>query len=44
MFLRLAYAAKAGALVTGDADLLVLAAQSRIRIMTPAAFEAVLRA
>ena len=44
MFLRLAYAAKADALVTGDADLLVLAAQSRIRIMTPAAFEAVLRA
>ena len=44
MFLRLAYAAKADALVTGDADLLVLAAQSRIRIMTPASFEAVLRA
>ena len=35
MFLRLAYAAKADALVTGDADLLVLAGQSRIAIIEP---------
>ncbi len=38
MFLRLAYAAKADALVTGDDDLLSLAAQSRIPILTPAVF------
>lgn len=40
MFLRLAYAAKADALVTGDADLLVLAAVSRIPILAPAQFRA----
>ena len=34
-FLRLAYAAKADALVTGDTDLLELAARSRIPIVTP---------
>lgn len=34
-FLRLAYAAKADALVTGDADLLAVAGQSRIAILTP---------
>jgi len=34
-FLRLAYASRADALVTGDADLLALAAQSRIPILTP---------
>ena len=38
MFLRLAYAAKADALVTGNGDLLILAGESRIPIMTPAAF------
>lgn len=38
MFLRLAYAAKADALVTGDGDLLTLAGESRIPIMTPATF------
>jgi uncharacterized protein len=35
LFLRLAYAAKAASLVTGDKDLLALAKQSRIPIMTP---------
>ena len=39
MFLRLAYAAKADALVTGDADLLVLAGQSRIAIIEPSELE-----
>ena len=34
-FLRLAYAARVDALVTGDADLLALAAQSKIPILTP---------
>jgi putative PIN family toxin of toxin-antitoxin system len=34
-FLLLAHAARADALVTGDADLLVLAARSRIPILTP---------
>lgn len=34
-FLLLAHAARADALVTGDADLLALAAQSRIPILTP---------
>ena len=38
MFLRLAYAAKADALVTSDGDLLTLAGESRKPIMTPAAF------
>lgn len=38
MFLRLAYAAKADAIVTGDDDLLSLAGQSRIPILTPSAF------
>ena len=36
MFLRLAYAAKVDALVTGDSDLLVLAEPSRIAIIEPA--------
>ena len=36
-FLQLAFSAKADALVTGDANLLVLAPQSRITIFTPAA-------
>ena len=35
MFLRLAYAAKVDALVTGDADLLAVKRKSRIRILTP---------
>lgn len=35
-FLQLAYAAKADALVTGDADLLTLAKSSRLAICTPA--------
>jgi putative PIN family toxin of toxin-antitoxin system len=43
MFLRLAYGARAAALVTGDADLLDVADQSRFPIMTPAQFEARLR-
>ena len=38
MFLRLAYAAKADALVTGDDDLLSLAKESRIPILTATAF------
>jgi putative PIN family toxin of toxin-antitoxin system len=37
LFLRLAYAAGADALVTGDADLIALAPESRVRIVTPAA-------
>ena len=37
-FLRLAYAAKADALLTGDADLLVLAPRSKIPILAPEAF------
>ena len=35
MFLRLAYAAKVDAIVTGDDDLLVLAGESRILILSP---------
>ena len=38
MFVRLAYAAKVAALVTGDKNLLALASASRIPILTPAAF------
>jgi putative PIN family toxin of toxin-antitoxin system len=38
-FLRLAYAAGADALVTGDADLLDLAARSRIPILAPGALK-----
>ena len=38
IFLELAIAGEANALVTGDADLLVLAEQSPIPIMTPADF------
>ena len=34
-FLRLAYAARADALVTGDADLLALAGKSRVAILAP---------
>jgi len=40
MFIRLAYAAKADAIVTGDGDLLSLAVESRIPILTPLAFRA----
>ena len=36
-FLRLAYAARVDALVTGDADLLAVAPQSKIPILTPEA-------
>ena len=43
-FLQLAYAAKADALVTGDADLLTLAGRSRVSILTPAALKAELGA
>jgi len=39
-FLQLAYAAKADALVTGDADLLTLAGKSRVPILTPDALKA----
>ena len=42
-FLRLAYAAKADALVTGDGDLLALAGKSRVPILTPDALRAQLR-
>lgn len=38
-FLQLAYAAKADALVTGDEDLLALAAKSRVPILTPDALK-----
>lgn len=38
-FLRLAHAAKADALVTGDADLLALASHSKIPILTPDALK-----
>ena len=41
-FLQLAYAAKADALVTGDADLLALAARSRVSILAPDALKAAL--
>jgi putative PIN family toxin of toxin-antitoxin system len=41
MFVRLAYATKADALVTGDDDLLALAPESRIPILGPVAFRAV---
>ena len=40
IFIRLAYAAKADAVVTGDGDLLALAPESRIPILSPAAFRA----
>ena len=40
LFLRLAYAARADALVTGDSDLIALAPESRVRIVTPAALRA----
>ena len=43
-FLQLAYAAKADALVTGDADLLTLAGKSRVAILTPGALKAALPA
>ena len=35
MFLRLAFAAKVDAIVTGDDDLLALAGESRIPILSP---------
>ena len=38
MFIRLAYAAEADAIVTGDDDLLALALESRIPILSPGAF------
>ncbi|OGA86684.1 MAG: putative toxin-antitoxin system toxin component, PIN family [Betaproteobacteria bacterium RIFCSPLOWO2_12_FULL_66_14] len=38
-FLRLAYAARVDALVTGDADLLAVAAQSKIPILAPDALK-----
>ena len=41
MFIRLAYAAKADAIVTGDEDLLSLAPDSSIPILTPIAFRAI---
>ena len=44
LFLRLAYAARADALVTGDADLIALARRSRVRIVTPAALHALVEA
>lgn len=40
IFIHLAYAAKADAVVTGDGDLLALAPESRIPILSPAAFRA----
>lgn len=38
MFIRLAYVANADAIITGDDDLLTLALDSRIPILTPLAF------
>jgi predicted nucleic acid-binding protein len=35
IFLRLAYAANADALVSGDADLLAVSARSRVPVITP---------
>jgi putative PIN family toxin of toxin-antitoxin system len=43
VFLRLAYAAGADALVTGDADLIALAPRSRVRIVSPAALHALVQ-
>ena len=40
VFLRLAYAARVTALVTGDQDLLAVAGKSRIPILTPESFRA----
>ena len=40
MFIRLAFSGKADAIITGDNDLLALAPESRIPILTPAAFRA----
>ncbi|MBI2320018.1 MAG: putative toxin-antitoxin system toxin component, PIN family [Betaproteobacteria bacterium] len=42
MFVRLAYASRVDALVTGDADLLALARRSCIPILAPEAFKALL--
>lgn len=39
MFLRLAYAARVRALVTGDKDLLAVAGKSRVPILTPDALK-----
>jgi putative PIN family toxin of toxin-antitoxin system len=41
-FLRLAYAARADVLVTGDKDLLAVAAASRIPVLAPEAFRRML--
>lgn len=43
IFLRLAYAARVEALVTGDKDLLALAGKSRIPILTPDALKTEMR-
>ena len=43
VFLRLAFAARVDALVTGDADLIAVAGVSRIPILSPAAFKATLQ-
>ena len=43
LFLRLAYAARADALVSGDADLIALAPNSRVPIVTPAALQALVQ-
>lgn len=43
LFLRLAYAARADALVSGDADLIALAPRSRVRIVTPTALQALVQ-
>ena len=40
MFIRLAYVADAEVIITGDADLLILATDSSIPILTPVAFRA----
>ena len=42
MFIRLAYAAKADAILTGDEDLLSLAPDSSIPILIPVAFRVLL--
>jgi putative PIN family toxin of toxin-antitoxin system len=43
IFLRLAYAARVRALVTGDRDLLAVAGKSRVPILTPDALKAEMR-
>ncbi|MGH7963530.1 MAG: putative toxin-antitoxin system toxin component, PIN family [Candidatus Binatia bacterium] len=43
IFLRLAYAANADALVSGDADLLAVSTMSRVPLITPEKLETLLK-